>query len=102
MDASGVYFTNYAGDRSLVRTGPQRAALLLLIAALVVLPMLAPERWVSIGYTMFMTALAGIGLQICTGYAGQVNMGQSAFMGVGAYLCAICISRWSVPVPLAL
>ena len=65
-------------------------------------PLLAPERWISIGYTIFITAVAVVGLQICTGYAGQVNLGQSAFMGVGAYACAIAIAKFSVPVPLAL
>src|SRR5437868_5421583 len=102
MDASGVFFTSYAGDRSLVRTGPQWAALLVLAAVLIAVPAFAPERWISIGYAVFITAVAVIGLQICTGYAGQVNMGQSAFMGVGAYACAIAVAKASVPVPLAL
>ena len=102
MDASGVFFTSYAGDRSLVRTAPQWAALLLLVVVLLAIPLLAPERWISIGYTVFITAVAVVGLQICTGYAGQVNLGQSAFMGVGAYACAIAIAKFAVPVPLAL
>src|SRR5260221_1865928 len=102
MDASGVFFTSYGGDRSLVRTRPQWIALTLLALALVVLPLLAQERWVSMGYTIFITAVAVIGLQICTGYAGQINLGQSAFMGVGAYACAVTVVYWSVPVPLAL
>lgn len=102
MDASGVYFTSYGRDRSLVRTRPQWTALLLLVLVLLALPWVAPERWVSMAYTIFITAVAVIGLQICTGYAGQINLGQSAFMGVGAYACAIAVSHWSFPVPLAL
>jgi branched-chain amino acid transport system permease protein len=102
MDASGVFFTSYAGDRSLIRTRPQWAALLFLGAVLLALPLLAPDRWISIGYTIFITAIAVVGLQICTGYAGQINMGQSAFMGVGAYACAVSVAQWSFPVPLGL
>src|SRR5438552_2187792 len=102
MDASGVFFTSYAGDRSLVRTVPQWIALLLLAVLLVVLPFIAPDRWISIGYTVFITAIAVVGLQVCTGYAGQINLGQSAFMGVGAYACAIAVSNWSWPLPAAL
>jgi len=45
---------------------------------LATLPWWASDRWVSIGYTTFITAVAVIGLQICTGYAGQINLGQSA------------------------
>lgn len=102
MDASGVFFNSYGGDRSLIRTWPQWIVLGVLMAALMVLPLVAPDRWVSIGYTMFITAVAVIGLQLCTGYAGQINLGQSAFMGVGAYACAAAIAYWSFPVPLAM
>lgn len=102
MDASGVFFTSYSGDRSLLRTRPQRLALAVLLVALVALPWLAPMRWVSLGYAMFITMIAVIGLQICTGYAGQINLGQSAFMGVGAYACSLLILRTELPVLLAL
>ena len=102
MEASGVFFTSYAGDRSLVRTRPQWIALALLVFVLLALPWLAPERWISIGYTIFITAVAVVGLQVCTGYAGQINLGQSAFMGVGAYACAVSVSQWALPLPLGL
>lgn len=92
MDPSGTFFTNYAGDRSLVRTRAQWVCLLALVLMLVTLPWWASDRWVSIGYTTFITAVAVVGLQICTGYAGQINLGQSAFMGVGAYGAALAMA----------
>ena len=101
MDASGVFFTTHGADRSLVRTRPQQVALALLLLVLVALPLVAPVRWVSLGYAMFITMIAVVGLQICTGYAGQINLGQSAFMGVGAYACALLIHRLHLPVLLA-
>lgn len=33
-------------------------------------------------------ALAGIGLNLLTGYTGQLSLGQAAFVGVGAYVTA--------------
>ena len=92
MDPSGIFFTSHAGDRSLVRTRAQWACLVLLLLVLATLPWWASERWVSIGYATFITAVAVIGLQICTGYAGQINLGQSAFMGVGAYGAALAMA----------
>jgi branched-chain amino acid transport system permease protein len=92
MDPSGIFFTSHAGDRSLVRTRAQWVCLVLLLLALATLPWWASERWVSIGYATFITAVAVIGLQICTGYAGQINLGQSAFMGVGAYGAALAMA----------
>jgi branched-chain amino acid transport system permease protein len=33
--------------------------------------------------------VAVLGLNITTGYAGLINIGQAAFMGVGAYAAAL-------------
>ncbi|MBU3712037.1 MAG: branched-chain amino acid ABC transporter permease [Limnohabitans sp.] len=102
MDASGVFFTHHGRDRALVRTHPQLVSLLAFLVALAVLPLVAGDRWISLGYTMFIMAIAVIGLQVCTGYAGQVNLGQSAFMGVGAYACALFLHLPQMPLLLAL
>lgn len=85
MDPSGIFFTSYARDRSLVRSRPQWAALMAFLLLLASLPLWGSDRLISMGYAMFITCIAVVGLQICTGYAGQINLGQSAFMGVGAY-----------------
>lgn len=85
MDPSGIFFTSYARDRSLVRSRPQWAALIAFLLLLASLPLWGSDRLISMGYAMFITCIAVVGLQICTGYAGQINLGQSAFMGVGAY-----------------
>jgi branched-chain amino acid transport system permease protein len=36
---------------------------------------------------MLVFSLAAIGLNLLTGYAGQISLGTGAFMGVGAYAC---------------
>lgn len=103
MDPSGVFFTNYAGDRSLIRTRAQWVSLVLVLLILATVPWWASDRWVSIGYTTFITAVAVMGLQICTGYAGQINLGQSAFMGVGAYGSAVAMGAgWDAAASLVI
>jgi branched-chain amino acid transport system permease protein len=47
-------------------------------------------------------AIAAIGLTLLMGYAGQVSIGQGAFMGVGAYAAAFALQRLGLPVPVAL
>jgi branched-chain amino acid transport system permease protein len=68
---------------------PGFAAALLIAAALVVLPLLVGDtheyRFAFVA-TFFIAAL---GLQILTGYAGQISLGQGGFMLVGAYVTAI-------------
>lgn len=61
-------------------------ALVLILAALLVLPaVMDPFRLNLLGkYLCF--ALAALGLDLLWGYAGQLSLGQSVFFGLGAYL----------------
>lgn len=93
MDPAGVFAVRYAQDRALVRTRKQRLALALFLAALALFPLVGGARLVATANIMLISAVAVVGLQICTGYAGQVNLGQAAFMGVGAYTAALLAER---------
>lgn len=42
-------------------------------------------------------AIAILGIVIISGLAGQLNLGQSAFVGLGAYSGAIMACRWGLP-----
>ncbi len=52
--------------------------------------------------------IALIGLNIVTGYSGQISLGQGAFMGVGAYTTAYFVFEhgwgvwWTIPVAAAI
>jgi len=41
--------------------------------------------------------IAMIGLNILTGYSGQISLGHGAFMGVGAYTTAVLVTKYDVP-----
>lgn len=45
---------------------------------------------------------AAIGLTLLLGYAGQASLGQGAFMGFGAYLCAFTMQKVGAPTAVAL
>jgi branched-chain amino acid transport system permease protein len=47
-------------------------------------------------------AIALLGLNMLTGYNGQISLGHGAFYAVGAYTTAIMIDRWNVPYPLTI
>lgn len=53
-------------------------------------------------------AIAVLGLNLLTGYSGQISLGHSAFFGLGAYTAAILITEydwfylWTIPVAAAL
>ena len=46
---------------------------------------------------VFVYAIALLGLNLLTGYNGQISLGHGAFYALGAYTSAIMIDRWSIP-----
>jgi len=63
-----------------------RALPVLALAAFGVIPLLGNDYWfTAILIPWLILSLAGIGLNLLTGYAGQLSVGTAAFMSIGAY-----------------
>lgn len=84
---AGQFKTSYAADQQLFPILQDRIGVLTLLAvALVVVPLLASDYWLTAILIPFLVfALAALGLNILTGYAGQLSLGTAAFMAVGAF-----------------
>jgi branched-chain amino acid transport system permease protein len=77
-------------SRVLVTPGRLRlAGLALLAVVLWLLPYRLDVYWISVADTALLFALLAIGMGLVMGIAGQVNLAQIAFFGVGAYVTAI-------------
>jgi len=60
--------------------------IVLLLAAFVAVPLLGDDYWLTAILIPFsILSLAGLGLNMLTGFAGQLSVGSAAFMAVGAY-----------------
>src|SRR5687768_18204693 len=81
MDPAGIFATSFARDTALVRTRPQQIALALFLIFLLALPILFGPRLLAISTLILISSVIVLGLQVTTGYAGQINLGQAAFMG---------------------
>ena len=46
-------------------------------------------------------AIVTLSLVLLTGFTGQISIGHSAFVGLGGYMTAICVSKWDVPISLS-
>jgi branched-chain amino acid transport system permease protein len=80
----------------------QRVALTMLLVGLIALPFLISD-YHSFQLTLVLVySIALLGLNILTGYGGQVSLGHGAFYAVGAYTAAILIDRFGVPYWLTL
>lgn len=88
---SGVYNESYAQEFIIVRTPTQWVFLLLGLAFLFTLPLYSSGYILNVVNYMGITLIAVLGVHILMGYCGQISIGQSAFMAVGAYVTAILI-----------
>jgi branched-chain amino acid transport system permease protein len=101
---TGVFKTTYAKDMELFPIPLDKIGFgCALFLAFVAIPMFADRYWlVSIFIPLLVFSLATLGLNILTGYAGQLSLGHAGFMAVGAYTTVILYNRYGVPLPLAL
>ena len=81
------YMTRQYGDElRLFRTRGAKAWLVVLIAGWLLLPVFyTDEFWLSILNYAGIAAIGAIGLNLLTGYTGQVSLGHAFFIGAGAY-----------------
>ena len=82
-------YTNYASEMAIFNTGAKRLWILIGFFALVILPFLLDRDMVSLGAKVLIFAIGGIGLNLLTGYAGQVSLAHAFFLGIGAYTAAV-------------
>jgi branched-chain amino acid transport system permease protein len=69
-----------------------RALVLLLgVAAFAILPLFLKSYGVYLCTLFCVYLMATYGLNLTVGYAGQMSLGQAAFLGIGAYMAAISL-----------
>jgi branched-chain amino acid transport system permease protein len=84
---AGQFKSDYAADSAIFPLRQDRIGLgVILLVAFVVIPLAAsPYLFSAILIPTLILALAALGLNILTGYAGQLSLGTAAFMAVGAF-----------------
>jgi len=84
---------------------PQLAGLLVVLAVACVLPFVVSNYRVFQLTLALVYAIALLGLNMLTGYNGQISLGHGAFYAIGAYVAAILMDKVGVPywmtVPIA-
>ncbi len=101
----GTFDRNYFQAQELFRTPQRKGLLLLLIGGMYLLPYLTNDYGISILTIICAFSVGMLGLQVITGYCGQISIGHAAFMGIGMYTVGVLqrhfgLSFW-VCLPLA-
>ncbi|PRX47603.1 branched-chain amino acid transport system permease protein [Prauserella shujinwangii] len=91
----------YADELRLFGTPLSRAGLVALVAVFLLLPtVLHDDFWLSVLIYVGITAIGAIGLNLLTGYCGQISLGHAFFIGAGAYVAARVGGDTGLPLPL--
>lgn len=75
---------------------------LFLLAAAVVLIMPVLMNSGSLASEVLIFGLATMGCNLLLGFTGLLSFGQGIFFGLGSYTIALTLTRWPLPMPLAL
>jgi len=85
-----------ANTRDVLSKG-QLIGLAVLLAAACVLPFVVSNYRVFQLTLALVYAIALLGLNMLTGYNGQISLGHGAFYAIGAYVAAILMDKFGVP-----
>lgn len=105
MNKSGNYKTTYRNDMKMFGTTSAKIKAILLVAIVLLVPTFTSSYWVGLLTLCAIASIGAIGLNILTGFTGQISIGVGAFLGVGGYTAAILtstvgLSFW-IALPLA-
>lgn len=92
---------SYAQDLRLFGTPWARAGLVALLLGLLVLPTIVQDDfWLSVLIYAGITAIGAIGLNLLTGYSGQISLGHAFFVAAGAYCTGVVGGQLGLPLPV--
>jgi branched-chain amino acid transport system permease protein len=103
---SGIFHTTYQSDQGLRRTPIERWRLYIGVVFIIGFPLIFQSNnyYLLLANQCMVAAIGAIGLNILTGYTGQISLGQGAFMAVGAYTSATLAAYhgvyWMLAIPI--
>ncbi len=88
----------YADEIALLGKRVDRMWVVLLGVAYVATPLVLDDQWLSVLTFTAIAAIGAIGLNLLTGFAGQVSLGHGFFIGLGAYSVGVLGGDLGLPV----
>ncbi len=102
---SGVFHSTYKEDMRLRPTPLMRIRIIVVIVLIAGFPFLANNYQLTLANQVGIFAIAAIGLNILTGFTGQISLGTGGFMAIGAYGSGLLVTHlglpWWLTIPIA-
>jgi branched-chain amino acid transport system permease protein len=90
--------TSYAKQLTIYQSAFGRFWMFVLAVAVIAAPFVLTDFWLSVLNFSAIFAIAAIGLNILTGFTGQVSLGHAFFVGLGAYTAGYMGGDLGLPV----
>lgn len=81
---------------------PQQLLLMVLFAALALLPLAGSRYLLDLAVQVLIFALFALSLNVIAGHLGSVSFGHAAFLAVGGYACAWFQTRMGLPLAVTM
>jgi branched-chain amino acid transport system permease protein len=94
---TGTFHENYAQDMAISQSSRYWAVLGAFLIVLFACPFFLSDRILTILTMMGIAVISVHGLNILTGYCGQISIGHAGFMAVGGYTSAVLCAKLGVP-----
>jgi branched-chain amino acid transport system permease protein len=85
----GEFHVNYKQDMNIWKITRVRMRIYAIVLLFAVFPLISSDYIVGLATLCGIAAIGAIGLNILTGFTGQISIGVGAFLGVGGYTSAI-------------
>lgn len=95
--SSGDFKETYRDDIKIFQTAFVKFWLLLFCLFLLIFPFAASRYLIYLANLSGIAIIGALGINLLTGYTGQVSLGHAAFLAIGAYTAAILSSRFGIP-----
>lgn len=95
--ANPAMVRSYGDDLKLFRTRASKIAYVGLFVVAALLPFRMSDFQASVAAYAGIAAIGAIGLNLLTGFTGQVSLGHAAFLGTGAYTAAYVGGELDLP-----
>ncbi|MEW6172254.1 MAG: branched-chain amino acid ABC transporter permease [Bacillota bacterium] len=89
----GIFTTSYKEDMAVLYAPAAKIKVAAIIALFLVFPLLVNDYFTSVANLVAIAVIGALGLNILTGFTGQISIGHGAFMGVGAYTVGVLTTK---------
>ncbi|MGB9627254.1 MAG: branched-chain amino acid ABC transporter permease [Thermodesulfobacteriota bacterium] len=102
MRPCGTFDERYSQDMAILRIKRHWGILIFILIFLYTFPLYGSYYFISLINHLSITLIVVLGLQLVSGYCGQISFGQAAFMAIGAYTSAILTGKFGLSFFVAL